>query len=201
MTHTFSASIASAALLLAFAQPSAAAPPMEGEAPAKPTETEETVAAFGFDLEVDPTAYVLEGYSLHAGLGWQHFRLDLGAFALDAPEFLHGNPGFDVSFDGFGAKLQWFPWDVRSGAFFGVDAAVALLEVELASGGPSAEQTQLTAGFNGGWRFDLPYGLYATPWVGVAYTFGADDIVLAGKSFESNAVVVFPAVHLGYRFD
>jgi len=37
------------------------------------------------DFEVDPTALVLAGHSLHVGSGWKRVRLDLGAFATLVP--------------------------------------------------------------------------------------------------------------------
>src|SRR5262245_36496062 len=40
---------------------------------------------FHADVEIDPTAYVLGGYSLHVGLGWRRVRVDLGAFAMTLP--------------------------------------------------------------------------------------------------------------------
>lgn len=43
--------------------------------------------------------------------------------------------------------------------------------------------------------------LYVTPWLGVGYVFGLDDVVLAGESFTMSPLAVFPAVHVGYRLD
>ncbi|MFO0658259.1 MAG: hypothetical protein U0165_00270 [Polyangiaceae bacterium] len=61
----------------------------------EPSSTDTTAPArtseFHADFEVDPTAYVLDGYSLHVGLGQGRFRLDLGAFAMKVPGAIHGN--------------------------------------------------------------------------------------------------------------
>jgi hypothetical protein len=155
--------------------------------------------AFHADIEVDPIAYVLGGYSLHAGLGSGPVRVDIGAFALDLPEFFHGNPDFDVSFNGYGAKLQYFPFAEQGAGFFGVDVGVARQLVQRKG---SAEMNRLTwVGLGGhvGWRFDLVGGLYATPWLGVSRTFGNDAVTLQGKTFEPSPVVFFPAVHIGLR--
>src|SRR5687767_8761741 len=85
---------------------------------------------FHADMEVDPTAYILDGYSLHVGLGWKRLRVDLGAFAIAVPEAIHGNEGFSSSFDGFGAKLQLFPFGEQRGGFVGIGVAAARVLVQ-----------------------------------------------------------------------
>lgn len=77
------------------------------------------------DFEVDPTAHILDGYSLHAGIGWKRVRVDLGAFAMRIPEAIHGQKGYDVNFDGFGVKLQTFPFAEQSGLVVGADVSIA----------------------------------------------------------------------------
>lgn len=153
-----------------------------------------------FDLETDPTAFVFRGYSLHAGLGWKHLRLDLGVYAMDLPGFMESNKGFESSFRGAGAKLQLFLFDEQKGGFVGIDGGINHLRADLEGTKHHASQDQVSTGVNLGWRFALPYGLYATPWFGVSYSFGARDMSVDGKAYRANAVTFFPAVHLGYRF-
>jgi hypothetical protein len=160
----------------------------------------ESPAELHGDVEVDPTAYALSGYSVHAGFGWSRLRVDLGAFAMALPGFVHGNEGFDASFDGFGAKLQYFPLAEQAGLFVGVDAGLGRMLVQRDGTDLAARRRQLTAGVDAGWRFELWEGLYATPWLGVGYAFNARDVVLGGQTFQSSPWVLFPAVHLGYRF-
>jgi hypothetical protein len=180
-------------------RPAAASETADGGAPTAPREPLQS--RFGFDLEADPTAFVLGGYSLHAGLGWRGLRLDIGGYGMNVPELMHGNAGFDASFRGVGAKLQWFPFAERRGAFIGVDAGVAWLRVEPEGSDLSATQTQLGVGVNGGYRIDLPYGLYVTPWLGIGYTMNNRDLHVGERTFESSPISFFPAVHVGYRFD
>ncbi len=90
------------------------------------------------DVEIDPTAFVLDGFSLHSGLGTGHWRVDLGVFGMTVPEAVHGQDGFDLSFDGYGATLQCFLFKPQTGGFVGVDggvirARVALKGTELAN--------------------------------------------------------------------
>lgn len=163
--------------------------------------TEERAASrFHVDLETDPTAFVFRGYSLHAGLGWRHVRLDLGAYAMDVPGFMESNKGFESSFRGGGAKLQLFLFDEQKGGFIGIDSGFNHLRVDRKDSAHHGSQDQISTGVNLGWRFALPYGLYATPWLGVSYSFGANDMNVDGKTYRPNPVTFFPAIHLGYRF-
>jgi hypothetical protein len=152
------------------------------------------------DVESDPTAFVFGGYSLHLGLGYRHLRLDLGGYAMDVPSFVEPNAGFDASFRGVGTKLQLFLFDEQTGGFVGVDAGISQLRVEETASGERQSQLQVGYGVNFGWRFPLPFGLHATPWLGISYTPNARDLHFARKTYEPNSVLVFPAVHLGYRF-
>jgi hypothetical protein len=155
---------------------------------------------FHADVEVDPTAYVLSGSSLHVGLGWKRVRLDLAVYSIAVPGFALGNEAFDVSYQGYGMKAQYFLFAEQSGGFIGVDSGVTRPLVQLKGTALASRRTEVDAGVNFGWRFDLPAGLYATPWLGVSYTFNRKDVTLGGSTYSGSAVTIFPAVHLGYRF-
>jgi hypothetical protein len=155
--------------------------------------------SFHADVEIDPLAYALDGYALHAGDGWGRWRVDLGAFAIAVPKFVHGNEHFDVSFDGYGAKVHYYVFAEQYGGFIGADCGMARSLVRVKSSDLAAGDRQVNVGVNAGWRFDLGAGLYATPWLGVGYAFGAEDVVLAGNTFEPGRVTFFPAVHVGYH--
>jgi len=181
--------LASACQLLGTAGPAGAAAPAACSSEQR----------FHADLELDPTAYVLDGFSLHAGLGWRRLRLDLGVFGLTVPEFVHRQRDFDVAFDGYGVKLQYFPFAEQRGAFVGIDGAYSRSTIRLEGSQLSAEDHQFALGANAGVRIDLVGDLYLTPWLGVAYAFGADDVTLDGKTFSGRPLIIFPALHLGFR--
>lgn len=151
------------------------------------------------DVEVDPTAFVLDGHSLHVGLGRGAWRVDLGAFALTVPAALHGASGLDVAFAGYGAKLQRFRTARRRGAFVGVDAALTQLWVSRTDAPMAVRQGQVSIGVQGGYRLALPAGFYASAWLGVSAAFGADPVVLGGERFSPPSINLFPAIHLGYE--
>lgn len=177
----------------------AAAPARAAEAPAN----DDRRASAHVDLEVDPTAYALSGHSVHLGLGHGRTRLDLGVFGMTVPELLHGTEGLDVRFDGFGAKLHHFvlaaPNEQR-GLFVGIDGGVNRAEAKNVTTGETAKATQVSLGTHVGYRISLPWNLYATPWLGVSYAFGARDLTAGGLTAKAMPWTVFPAVHLGYRF-
>ncbi|MDB4961252.1 MAG: hypothetical protein JWP01_1251 [Myxococcales bacterium] len=152
------------------------------------------------DVEIDPTAYVLEGYSLHVGLGWKQLRVDLGTFAIAVPSAIQTNEAFDVSLQGAGVKLQYFPFAEQRHAFVGVDMIVGRQLVERVGTTMASRDLQVSLGVAAGWRFPIGKQIYATPWIGVTYGSKIDDVHLAGSTYETKRITVFPAVHLGYRF-
>ena len=169
----------------------------EADAPAL---TATTVRDLALDLEVDPTAYVMSGYSVHAGIGWKRFRVDLGTFAMDLPEFLHGNEGFEASFAGAGVKLQYFPLAAQRGLFVDVGLGVTRREVTLVETGTTRRDTAASIGASIGYRFTLPHGFYATPWIGANVDLEDGHLMVDGRTFSTPSVTPFAAIHLGYRF-
>jgi hypothetical protein len=154
---------------------------------------------FHADVEVDPTAYILDGFSLHAGLGWNAFRLDLGVFAMAVPRAVHGQDGFDQSFDGYGLKFQWFPFHKQSGLFTGVDAGMARSLITRRENQLAHRDRQASVGIHGGYRLEITGGLYATAWLGLGYAVGTEEVVLDDRTFKPNPWTVFPAIHIGYH--
>lgn len=177
-------------------------------APAAPATEDRQVSGQGtaaativLDVEVDPLAYALGGYSVHAGLARGRLRLDLGAFALDMPEFAHGNDGLSAAFHGVGIKLDVFARTDQSGPFIGVEASWARSTVEHDASGAIAVDSDLRLGVRGGYRFMLSQRWYAVPWIGVSRAQDAGDIAVGDTMFHSPRWFVFPALHVGYRAD
>jgi hypothetical protein len=59
-----------------------------------------------FELEIDPIAYVLNGYSVHGIYVFNKTRFDIGVFGIEQPEGFDGNDGFKVKIQGVGAKIN-----------------------------------------------------------------------------------------------
>lgn len=153
------------------------------------------------DVEIDPIAYLASGYSLHVGFERSRYRLDLGAFAAELPEPIHGNEGFDVRYGGFGAKLDIFLDRDRSGAFAGIEAGRIDVDVVDRATQMLEATSRFQAGLRAGWRIALPSDFYVTPWIGVGYAVGAGDRMVANRMFRDSPIVVFPTVHFGRLFE
>jgi len=199
MNQSPRALVATAALALATTLGAAAAQAQD-RAPTAAATPAARPSRLHLDVEIDPTAYILSGYSLHVGIGWRRLRVDLGAYAMTMPEFMHGNPDFDVSFHGFGVKAQLFPLAEQRGLFVGVDTGLAMPLVQRRDTDLARRGLQVSVGAHIGWRFPIIAGLYVTPWVGVSYSFNAEDVTLANRTYTNNPITVFRAVHIGYRF-
>ena len=73
----------------------------------------------------------------------------------------------------------------QKGPFVGVDGGYSRMLIDRRGSNESIVQNQASAGENAGWRIALPAGLYATPWIGVSYAFGAKDVTLGGSRFTN----------------
>jgi len=187
-----SRSISSVAIALSFA--------LSAAAQATPAVTTSAPSPFHADFEIDPTAYVLQGHSLHVGLGWKRLRADLGAYGLSLPAAVTGNDDFEVAFHGYGLKLQYFPFAEQEGGFVGVDAGVNRPLVQRKGTELASTRTEYSAGVNFGWRFVFAQHFYATAWLGLGYALNGKPVTLGDSTYQGNRFIVFPAVHLGYRF-
>lgn len=153
-----------------------------------------------FDVEIDPTAYLLKGYSLHGGVGQDHWRLDAGVYSAEVPRWLHGNDGFKSSVTGVGIKIQYFTSGEQRGLFFSPGFSVSRNIITLEGTTLESRQTRYAPGVDVGYRFTLSSRFYVTPWAGLDYSVNARDTTLAGKSYKDRPLGPFAAVHVGYRF-
>jgi hypothetical protein len=154
------------------------------------------------EIEADPTAYALSGYSVHIAdaIFDGKSRLQLGAFAAETPEWVHGNSGWTEKSHGVTFKFDYFPLQPLRGLFIGLDSNYARVRYTLRQTNEKAYQNIVSLGPRIGYRFQLGEHLYVSPWISVDYQFNAEDVVLSGKTFEQGKLAVFPAVHVGWRF-
>src|SRR5690625_3613695 len=61
-----------------------------------------------FDVEIDPIAYALNGFSVHGGYTTGPWRIDLGTIGLEYPDALNSSDAVEASFVGAGWKLEHF---------------------------------------------------------------------------------------------
>ena len=77
--------------------------------------------ARGLDIEIDPLAYALNGYSLHLGFNTDMGRFDLGVFGLELDESLLETTSISSEMKGVGVKWD-FITPKQSGVFAGLEA-------------------------------------------------------------------------------
>lgn len=160
------------------------------------------IAHAQWEVEADPTAYALKGFSAHIGhpIFGRKVRVQLGAFGAETPEWVHGNSGFTEDSKGATFKLDYFPMRPFAGLFFGADSNYSRVRYELDETHQRAYRNLAGLGPRVGYRCNLGTHFYISPWVSVAYQFNARDVTIAARTFHEHKYSVFPAVHLGWRF-
>jgi len=152
------------------------------------------------EVEVDPIAYALNGFSLHLAKVIGPTRLNVGTFGIDVPSVYHGNDGWDSSMRGAGVK-----WDYvgasADGFFAGVDGGYMRTRYSLGSELPRVTRDIIGVGMRAGYRLPVGLGgLYVAPWLGVSYQFDGDEVSIGESRFDRSPIAVFPTVHVGWRF-
>jgi hypothetical protein len=153
-----------------------------------------------WSIETDPLAFALKGYSLHVAREAGPYRVSVGVFAADVPEWAHGNEGFESSVRGVGLKLHRYLSPSRSGAFVGAELNSVRTRIERTDLSLAVYRDSVSIGVEAGYRYDLGRGFYATPWVAVSYDLDATDVPVGDRVFRWRAAGGFAAIHLGYRF-
>jgi hypothetical protein len=155
-----------------------------------------------WEVEADPVAYGLKGFSGHLGrqIADGAGRLQIGVYGVDVPEAWHGNDGVTQRARGVTAKADYFLRGQPSGLFVGMDGTFSRTRHRHDAKGSEVMRNGGGIGPRVGYRFNLGDHLYITPWVSVSYLFNASDMVLAGERFEQRRYLVFPTVHVGWRF-
>lgn len=164
----------------------------------------ETSDDMGFEVEVDPIAYALRGYSVHGIITHNKWRVDAGIFGAAQPEAYNGNKGFEVYSEGIGVKLNRL-LNKKGTWFAGIGSGYAVNNVKHMESNRESAEHVVSIGVHTGYRFFLLKNtalknLYITPWVSFDYNMPVKDAAFTGNSYHTNSFSVFPTVHIGYRF-
>jgi hypothetical protein len=152
------------------------------------------------EIEADPLAYALNGFSLHVAKVFGSVRVNVGTFGLDVPTAYHGNSGWNSTMRGVGVKFDHLGSAI-DGFFVGAEGGYMRNRYEREGHAPATERDVIGAGVRGGYRLPIGgSGLYLAPWVGIGYNFDGDDVVIAGEEFDRSPVSRFATVHIGWRF-
>lgn len=155
-----------------------------------------------WEVESDPTAYALNGFSAHVGhpVFDGRLRLQVGAFGAETPEWIHANSGFTEDSRGGTFKIDFFPLRPLSGLFVGADSNYSQVRYELEETHERTYRNMVGLGPRVGYRFNVGKHLYLSPWASLDYQFNAKDVSISGKTFHEKKYSLFPAVHVGWRF-
>lgn len=164
-----------------------------------------TLSPDRFEVEADPIAFILNGYSFHVGYTKGHLRFDAGIFGIKQPDFALDNKLFSVFSSGGGIKIDYLLRKNR-GVFFGLQSDYATDKIGLKSEGATQSVNGVTLGLRTGYRFMFGKeerqfkGLYLVPWVGLIHSFNPSVVTKNGHTYQQASWSIFPTIHLGYRF-
>lgn len=159
------------------------------------------------EIELDPLAYILGGFSGHIAYAFKNQRIQFGVAGLALPESFQSNEGITERFVAL-PSLKWdyfFGKEDASHGFF-AGPTIDYLFMTYKSVTDEVKGSNLNLGIRGGYKFDLfkknkiLSGLYLTPWLGLSYNVLSNDIELDNKIYLTNRLTVFPTFHLGWAF-
>src|SRR5688572_28371349 len=91
-----------------------------------------------FHVEIDPIAYALKGYSVHALYQVDKLSFDLGVFGIQPPDGYTGNKGFREKMNGVGVKAHYHFSGIK-GWYTGFSANYSNLDVRHKASGARDE--------------------------------------------------------------
>lgn len=162
-----------------------------------------TAAHAQWEVEADPIAYAVGGFSVHGAreLPGGRERLQVGVFGADVPSAWLSNDAFTERSRGVTVKFDYFLHDRPSGFFVGADGDYSQEHYGLKSTGDTTNRNVFGLGPRIGYRFDVGRHFYVTPWFSAAYEFNVqNDVVLSGERFDQQKYSLFATVHAGWRF-
>lgn len=157
-------------------------------------------AEYDFYVESDPFAFSFSGHSIHAGLETDRLRLQIGSFGANLPDSFKDSEKFDVSFSGYGVKLDYFN-DKKGGMFVGLTYSKTEYKFEHLSTRLNEVRDSNSLGLRAGYKYRLTDNFYVMPWIGVAKNLSDKSAIqLSGDVYKIDDWSIFPTIHLGYQF-
>ncbi len=162
-------------------------------------------------LEVDPLAFGLSGFAAHARVALPESRWTLGAgtYAMDLPapmvELAPENRGEQWSArlePSLGLFVDRYAERAAEGQHLGVQLALHRWEVSREGERAGLSSLLLMPRVGYVWTPFEDLGFYLDPWLGVGATAPiTGEAVAGGEAYQLFPLMVFGAVHLGWRFE
>jgi hypothetical protein len=158
------------------------------------------------EIEVDPLAYLLKGYSFHAIYQPGRFRFDAATYGLHLPGKFQGNDGFNLKMQGFGFKTHYL-LQGTNGFYTGLGIGYLATEALHRQSGAQKRGRSIGMGPEFGYRFffrkpreGVFKGFYLQPWVSYGYSIPLSKIKFENATYKQKRWEYFAAFHVGYRF-
>jgi hypothetical protein len=159
-----------------------------------------------FEVEVDPIAYALNGYSLHGILVHKKLRFDVGVFGIKQPDGYSGNKGFSTYTSGYGLKVNYL-FGKNETWFSGVGLGYSTNHVTHQATNQENKQAVVGVGVHIGYRWfmfkqrtSMVKNLYLGPWASLDFNTADKKIAAANQNYIQPRFSIFPTVHIGYKF-
>lgn len=157
------------------------------------------------EIEVDPLAYILKGYSFHSALIFSRMRYSFGIVGIKQPDFFLNNDAFSVYTTELDFKTDYLFSGIK-GFFAGVQLTYGKDKVGLTDEKHREDIWSATMGIRVGYRLmfgkrENQYkGFYISPWLAWLYTPDAKTVQRGREMYRQPKWFPFPALHLGWRF-
>ncbi|MGH1539569.1 MAG: hypothetical protein ACRBHB_04045 [Arenicella sp.] len=165
-----------------------------------------------YEIEVDPSTFALDGYSLHVRMfpdSTSKWRLGVGVYSLEFPDAFvdinseNKNQGWNVDLDlGLGLFAEYYFSDNKHGLYAGAQLAYQKFNISNSQSG-SEQQSFANALLMPyvGYRLPLSTHYYVQGWLGVGYSEKVSgETQLGTRHYDLDPLVGFGALHVGYSF-
>lgn len=159
-----------------------------------------------FELEIDPIAYALKGYSIHGIYVKNRLRTDLGFFGIRQPEGYSKNKGYTVQSAGVGIKFNYLLNRTET-LFAGLGLGYYENNIKKNNSGLTSVHKISSIGIHAGYRLfafkhsnTIFKNLYVAPWASLDYNRTLNKTAFDQDGYKQAKWSVFPTIHLGYKF-
>jgi len=153
-----------------------------------------------WDIEIDPLAYILKGFSVHAGYEHKKLRYDLGIFGLEEPEALHKNENFRHRGIGAGVKADYL-FKSYKGIFTGISVSSARHTYTYLPDHTDVERFEVSSSLRVGYRFMIGKHFTIVPWGDIGYILNKPaPVTVSNETFHTDREKYFLTVHFGWKF-
>lgn len=159
-----------------------------------------------FEIEIDPIAYALKGYSIHGIYVKNRFRTDLGIFGIRQPEGYGSNKGYTIQSAGLGVKFNYLLNKAET-VFAGIGLGYFENNLKKENSGLTSVHKISSIGIHAGYRWfafrntNAAFkNIYIAPWASLDYNHPINKTVFEQDGYVQAKWSIFPTVHLGYKF-